>query len=259
MLTINTSNAPVSGALGFQVLGMNAGDPVGISNCTQVPGFNLQTKTWINGYLWPTEVQAEATTGSAPWNGTFSPSNVTVTYNWGSAAPGAVDNGGYCTLTNAEGGPQNLSINHMTFITDATESVGDGPSSSNGPEFSRNNTFVNSILLSGLGRQNCGGGTLCGGWWDDALPMGEGNSTETYNYDASTMTAAWLVWPGRPNTKGVRIQTILNIPITRAFPILSARPRPATGTRLPGDLHPRWGAAIRRTAFSSPLLRIARG
>ena len=200
MLTINTSNAPVSGALGFQVLGMNAGDPVGISNCTQVPGFNLQTKTWINGYLWPTEVQAEATTGSAPWNGTFSPSNVTVTYNWGSAAPGAVDNGGYCTLTNAEGGPQNLSINHMTFITDATESVGDGPSSSNGPEFSRNNTFVNSILLSGLGRQNCGGGTLCGGWWDDALPMGEGNSTETYNYDASTMTAAWLVWPGRPNT-----------------------------------------------------------
>ena len=190
---------PVSSALGFQVMDIKAGDPVGISNCTQVPAFNLQTKTWINGYVWPSEVQALATTGSAPWSGTFSSSNVTVTYNWTGAPAGAVDNSGSCTLTNGEGGPENFSINHMTFVTDATESLGDGVSSSNGPTFAYNQTFVNSIMLSGTGRDKCGA-TSCAGWWDDGLTQAEGNLTETYTNDTSSLTAGWLVWPGRPNT-----------------------------------------------------------
>jgi hypothetical protein len=164
-----------------------------------VPAFNLQTRKWFNGFFWPTEVQALAITGSASWSGTFDPAGVTVQYNWTGVSSGSVDNAGYCTLTNGEGGPENLSINHMTFITDATQSIGDGPSASNGTMFTHNHTFVNSIMLSAGGTGKCGG-SPCAGWWNDALSQGEGNWTETYNYDAGSMTAAWLVWPGRTYT-----------------------------------------------------------
>ena len=84
----------------------------------------------------------------------------------------------------------------MTFITDATESIGDGPSASNGPNFTHNDVFVNSIMLSGAGRGNCSG-SPCAGWWDDSFSQGEGNISETYGFDVSSMTVAWLVWPGR--------------------------------------------------------------
>ncbi len=200
-LTLNTSSVSPANAIGFQVMDINAGDPVGISNCTLVPGFNLATKNWGNGYNWPSQVQALTTAGSAPWSGSFNSAGVTVTYDWTGAAEGAVDNGGYCTLTNGEGGPGSLTFNHMTFITDSTESLGDGPGTANGPTFSRNHTFVNSIMLSGAGDSgtHCGD-TTCGGWWNSQLSKGEGNLTETYNYDTSSMTAAWLVWPGRANS-----------------------------------------------------------
>ena len=194
-LKLNTTPVSPSTALGFQVMDIDAGDPLGISNCSVVPAFNLQTKNWSNGYYWPTEVQAVATTSTTPWAGAFDPGGVTVSYNW-TATGGAVDNGGYCTLTNGEGGPENLTINHMTFITDAQDSIGEGPSASNGPTFIHNSTFVNSIMLSAGGKGNCGGST-CAGWWNSAFSQGEGNLTETYGYDTSSLTAAWMVWPGR--------------------------------------------------------------
>ena len=53
-VTLKLNNPPVSpsNALGFQVMDINAGDPVGISNCTLVPAFNLKTKNWLNGFYW---------------------------------------------------------------------------------------------------------------------------------------------------------------------------------------------------------------
>jgi hypothetical protein len=194
----NNANPVVSNtaALGFQVMDMYAGDPVGISNCT-TSGLNPITENWGSGYYWPTQVQAHVTANGAPaiWAGNFSLTGLTVTYSWSVAQgnTGQSDNSGTCVLTNGEGGPENFTLNHMTFITDTTETLGAGPSNSGGVQFSLLNAFENDIMLSGAGAK-CGS-VNCAGWYNEA--QGEGNATEIFDYDTSTLTAAYMVWPGR--------------------------------------------------------------
>jgi hypothetical protein len=227
----------VSSSLGFQVMDIYAGDPLGISNCTEVPAFNLQTKGWSasgNSWYWPTEVQAFASSATTPWSGSFVSGGVTVPYNW-TAAAGATDNAGWCTLTTAEGGPENLTINHMTFITDANETIGEGPSLSNGPQFSRDHAFVNSIMLSDPA---CNDGACPAGWYNTVMNNGsgggEGYLTEIFDYDFTSMTAAWLVWPGRTGSlyyeygnnpsfadASCTTETGCNPPVTMYFPATS--------------------------------------
>ena len=160
-------------SLGFQNTDISPGDPVFVIGCTSVTAFNM-----------PTQVLSSHTValgvGPLAANGT-NPASLTVTYPWAATA-NAVDSSGNCTITNIQGGPQNVSINHHTLITDAGLAIGNGNTLNSGPNFQVNHLFTNSIML--------------GGGWNDSV-RGEGSLTETFNYDATTMTADYLVWPTR--------------------------------------------------------------
>jgi hypothetical protein len=181
-------------SVGFEVMDISAGDPIAISGCTTVTAFNVSTHI-VSGKTVPVGIGAQplnplVSVGSAAWTGGFTSAGVTVTYPW-VAAPNTVDNSGTCTLTNIEGGPQNVNIQHHTFITDANQTIGNGNTASNGPNFQINHAFENSILLSS--------GATSAGWYNSVV--GEGTPTEDFNYDYTSMTAYKLVWPGRTNTK----------------------------------------------------------
>jgi hypothetical protein len=174
---------------GFQVMDINAGDPVSITGCTSVTTFNVPTHT-IGGHVLPVGVGPLASVGSAAWSGSFSSAGVTVTYPW-VATPNAVDNSGTCTLTNIEGGPQNLTINHHTLITDANQAIGNGNTLTTGPNFQTNHVFLNSIITNS--------GATGAGWYNSVA--GEGTSTEQFNYAYTSMTAGFNLWPSRTATK----------------------------------------------------------
>jgi len=182
-VTLTLNSGPVTPPRGFEVMDISAGDPVSISGCTSVTAFNVLTHM-LNGLPIPVGLGPLASVGSAPWTGTYSPSGVTVTYPW--AMPSATDTSGNCTLTNVEGGPQNLILQHHTFITDANQTLGQGNDATTGPNFQINSVFENSILLSS--------GVKGSGWANTA---GEGTPAEDFNDDFTSMTAYKLVWPGR--------------------------------------------------------------
>lgn len=190
-----TDIGTVSGPAGFEVMNIAAGDPLAITGCTTT-AFNVSTHVISGSPPVPVGIGAQplnplASAGTAAWTGTFSPGNVTVTYPW-VATPNAVDNSGTCTITNVEGGPQNLILQHMTFVTDANQVIGNGNApKGGGPNFQINHIFRDSIFL------NSGAGAA--GW--DNTTVGEGTPTETFNYDFTTMTADHLVWPRRTASK----------------------------------------------------------
>ena len=197
--TVSGESATAIGPIGYEVMDMNAGDPAGVINCSgaSASSLNLATKSWgaSEPYPWPTSVQAHVTPTGAPaaWNGTYRSSNTIVTYTWPTSGnPG--DTSGTCTLTNSEGGPSNLIINHMTFITDATQTVGEGPSLAQGPQFTANHVFTNSILTTGGGTQAA--------WANSVLASSEGNPTETFDYDVASMNDSYLVWTGTVSGSG---------------------------------------------------------
>ncbi len=128
-------------SLGYQVMGFSAGDPVQPTGCTGVPAFNVALHT-VSGHQVPIGVGPLAVFGT-------NPASLTVTYPW-TAAPNTVDSTGTCTMSNVQRGPQNLSISHLTFVTDATIPLGSGNPASTGPSFSQNNLFRDSIMLSGI-------------------------------------------------------------------------------------------------------------
>ena len=102
-----------------------------------------------------------------------------------------VDNTGTCVLANIESGPSYTSVTHNTFIGDPLQSVGNGPSATNGATFIFNHLFQDNIFLSRFGANNAG-------WYNPSVASPqEGTNTEIFNYDASSMTADHLVWPGR--------------------------------------------------------------
>jgi hypothetical protein len=105
-------------------------------------------------------------------------------------------------MGNIEGGPTDLSITHNTANWDAVESIGQGPTIANhgvvngAPQHVRF-TMQDSILTSTAASK--------AGWYDTValsthcpgFTSQEGCSTETFNYDLTTLYARGLAFPGR--------------------------------------------------------------
>jgi hypothetical protein len=205
--TVNPSNAVVQGPVGYQVLNLRVGDPVFISGCTSITLLNGPMQTVSGHPPVAASVGPGATTASTAWNGTYSVGNVTVEYPW-SKGIGTGSSDSSCTLTNIQGNPQSFNITHVTEVTDATATIGTGPSFAHGPNFQINHLFRDSIMLSGQDATNAA-------WYNPAvsvegLPQPQPPScpstqcpygTENFNYDSLSMTAYKLVWPGRTNTQ----------------------------------------------------------
>ena len=170
--------------IGFEVFDIRTGEPVTISGCTGVTAFNVPTHI-VNGNSVPIGIGPLTSIGSAAWNGSFNVAGVTVTYPW-IATANAIDNTGTCILTNQEGGPSNVTIQHMTYITDAIQTV-EGTTAT----FAMNHLFQDSILLSKVG-------ATAAGWYISGV--GEGTNTEQSMYDYTSMTANKLVWSGRTSS-----------------------------------------------------------
>jgi Putative Ig domain len=174
-------------SVGFQVMNMAAGDPVWVSECTSVTLFNAATHT-VDGSVVPVIIGPLLSSGSAAWTGTFNSAGVTV--SWPSTVTGT-DTSGNCTVSNIQGGPYNVAIDHHTLITDANQAIGNGNTNKSGPNFQMNHVFINSIITNS--------GTSASGWYNSVA--GEGNPTEQFNYDYTSMTAGFNVWPTRMATK----------------------------------------------------------
>jgi hypothetical protein len=165
-------------SLGYGVMGFSAGDAVQITGCTGVPAFNVALHS-INGRQVPIGIGPLAVTGTNPFS-------LTVTYPWATTA-NSTDATGTCTVSNVERGPGSFSVSHLTFITNQQIPLGDGNSASGGPNFAQNNLFRDSIILTG---------TTGGNGWRNAV-LTEGCPTEQYNYDYTSLTADFMVWPTR--------------------------------------------------------------
>jgi len=200
------SNPVVSNtaAIGYQVMNFRTGDPVYVSGCSASTGINMPTQCIGAGCpTGGTNVAATigpASYGSTAWSGAWTHLNLEVTYPWSALQgnTGQTDSSDSCTITNIQGNPQFLSIDHNTLITDAVESVGVGPDLTKGPNFQLQHLFRNSIMLSSPGATKAG-------WYNpvvnvEGLPNPSTYGTENFNYDVNSMTADYLVWPGRTNT-----------------------------------------------------------
>lgn len=207
-VTLALNSSPITPPPGFEVMDTPVGYPVSITGCTSVTGFNVAT-TNRGGALNPNGIGPLATVGSAPWTGTFSSAGVTVTYPW---ATSGTDSAGFCTVTNVEGGPYNMLLNHMTFITDSNQTVGNGNTTTGqGPNFQMNHVFRDSLMLNS--------GALSAGWYNSVI--GEGTPTEQFNYDFTSMTADHLVWPTRTSSRYTAYGNNPTIPVvspTMLFP-----------------------------------------
>jgi hypothetical protein len=165
---------------GYQALSMLAGDPVAITRCNGTPAFNNVTLMTMNGHTIPNQRGPLATAGSTPWNGTPSAGNLTVSYP--SAVSGS-DNGGFCTLNVEQGGPFDVTMQHVTAVTDSTGyAISSNSAPSTGWNFAINAAIVDSLLLgSGIGQS----------------ALTEGTTTTGYLYDASTLSLHHVVLPTR--------------------------------------------------------------
>ncbi len=206
-------------SLGFAQSGISAGDPIFVTGCTGNTAFNAALHT-LNGKQVAVAIgpAAISSTTSTLW---------TVTYPW--TAPGnATDTSGNCTLSNGQGAPQNLIVNHETIITDANAVVGNGNTVSVGANFQLNHYFSNSIMTNG--------GATAAGWYNSSTG-GEGTTTECFNDDCSSMTANYLIFPTRlaskysewgnnPNFPASCTGAGCSPPVTIAFPATSYCPTP---------------------------------
>jgi hypothetical protein len=198
-VTVTMMNSPVIPPVGFQVLDINAGDPMAITMCQSSPALNNVSVAVYGGKIRPSQAGPLAMVGSIAWNGTPDAGNLTVTGPW-TATANAIDTGGYCTLTNIQGGPKNVYYQHNTFITDATSSLTSNNAPADGGNFQTNAELRDSIFL--------------GGGWNN-ISFGEGNPSVNNNYDTTSLTADHIVWP----TRNAAIYTAYgNNP---AFPVVS--------------------------------------
>ncbi|MGA9495559.1 MAG: hypothetical protein WA718_23760 [Terriglobales bacterium] len=205
--TISPSNGVAQGPVGYQVLNIAALDPVYVQGSIPGSGTNpsgncsaFTTSTsyqYLGGKYIASGLAPLATIGSTPWNGTWTGSNYSVTYPW-IATPGTVDDSGTCVLTNLEGGPGYMTIQHTTLVTDAVHPIGEGPSLYNGPIYMLEHLFQNSITLGS------------GGWSSGLSGIGEGTPTEEFVYDPNSMSADYLVWPGRAGSSYTEYGNNLN-------------------------------------------------
>jgi hypothetical protein len=197
-VTVSMVTVAVTPTIGAQAMDVLAGDPVAITMCPTA-ALNINTTAAYSGMTRPSQVALLSITGSAPWTGSFSASNVTVAYPW-TATANLTDSSGYCTATNVQGGPTNFYFEHNTLITDATSSLISNNAPIGGGNFQVNTELRDSIFL--------------GGGWNNTS-FGEGNASESNNYDTTSLTADHIVWP----TRNAAIYTAYgNNP---AFPVVS--------------------------------------
>ena len=182
---------------GFLQMGITVGDPLLISGCTVDTAFNTAT-TVIYGHTVPI-LGALAASASSGLVVTF-PSTATVS-----------DNSGNCLLDYIQGWPKNLQYIHNTFINNLTWAITDENEFAQGPNYARNNTLLNNIVIGG-------------GWFNN--PLGEGTNTEIFGWDVNTLTAGYNVWPTRTAsnytefepTGGCAVPTGCSPPVTMYFP-----------------------------------------
>ena len=169
--SIDGGNCPAAPTIGFQVFDINPGDAVSISGCTAVTAFNVPTKV-VASYTVPAGIGPLAASGT-------NPASLTVSYPW-TATANAVDNSGNCILTKGQGGPANVSMTHMTFVTDSTHAITSTNGPSAGPNYAINADLQNNIILGG-------------GLFNN--PLGVGTPTEIFNFDITSFTFDHTVWP----------------------------------------------------------------
>ena len=168
--------SPAAPGVGYQVLDLLPSQPFTILGCQSIAGFNQSTFV-SGGNTFPVGPGYSSASGSSG-----------LTVSWPSSISGT-DSSGYCTLANYIGTPQNFLFTHNTFITDSTHTLTstDDNANAHGPNYQTNALLRDSIMLGG-------------GWYNN--PLGEGTSTETFNFDSSgSLSANHLVWPTRTNTK----------------------------------------------------------
>ena len=168
-------SAPTAPGRGYAVLDIVPGQPLGITGCQSVTGFNIPTAN-NGGIVYPTGVGPLAVGGTDPTSLSVSfPSTVSGT-----------DSGGYCTLTGVQGTPQSVAIDHYTFVTNATHTItsnNQNGSYQGGPNFQMNALVRDSILLGGGLNNN---------------PIGVGTPTLKWDYDITSLTA---VTSSRPRAR----------------------------------------------------------
>jgi hypothetical protein len=135
------------------------------------------------------------------------------------------DNTGTCDITNSEGAPFFLTINHHTLITDSVSPIGSGGNLAKGAGFRLQQYFANSIFLTGTAAAQKGGWFLAsiggstegscgsGSGWTGAT-AGTNNCTETFNYDMTSSSFFKLVWPGRSSSYYTEVGNNPNYPDT---------------------------------------------
>ena len=106
-----------NGPVGYQVLGMRTADPVFVQGCV-TSGINMPTQV-IGSHTVASGIAPGATAGNAPWTGSWTASNVQITWPWTTAQgnTGQSDTTGNCVIQNIQSNPQNFSITHATEIT----------------------------------------------------------------------------------------------------------------------------------------------
>jgi hypothetical protein len=187
---------PNAAAAGYFVLGERTGDLAYIKN--QNPTANncpaaMPHQFWNGGsHDVANTPGALITQGTLVWDDAWTAGKfLTITYQWNGAT--VSDNTGNCIFDNLLGGPDHVSVDHYTLISDTNSPVGNGQTLAHGANWSRGHLFRNSILLSQSGAANSG-------WYNAAIgpTTAEGTATETFENDFNTLTADFLVFPGRP-------------------------------------------------------------
>lgn len=182
-VTVTLVASPTAPGTGYGVFDISAGDPVGITQCNVQTSFNQPTTfNSSQGAYRPSAIGPLAISGT-------NPNSLVVTIPW-VATPNATDTGGYCKLTNIQGYPQTMQFTHNTVISNSslllTWSNGINNNVSDGPNFQINSLFQNDIMIGAGGIDNS--------------PLGEGNATIDFDFDATSLTLDHTVWPGRNAT-----------------------------------------------------------
>lgn len=201
-LTANLVASSTAPGTGYETFDLNPGDPVSITQCSSVTAFNQPTAnhsgTWLPSGIGPNAISTTTLSATIPWT----------------ATAGASDSAGYCKLSNIQGFPRGLQFTHNTVISDASLLLTWGNGIDNGlgdgPNFQVNSLFQNDIMIGAGGINNS--------------PIGEGNPTINFDFDATTLTLDHTVWPGRSSSSYTPLGNNPNFPVTSPTIYLGSTP-----------------------------------
>ena len=160
---------PVAPVAPVEVLDMSAGDPVGLYGC-EVSGYNVPYATYAGGSQWLGSLGPRVVTGSTPWTGTPAAGNLQVSFP---VSVTSGDSSGYCTLTNVQGGSQNVQWRHATTISSRSYGISSASNATNGvdgPQHMMNFAYQDNITLFGtscIGGLHVTAGTTAEEFWSD--------------------------------------------------------------------------------------------